>query len=428
MIKNKYRFELLARSLETSQFCFNMVLFSIPVFVIFWVPGLWVCIFVILFLYHSHANENSYLDEAKKYYSVNYFRFIAYSYIAYFVFSLISILFFSSPLQSIDNACIFLIWLAISPVMAILKPSSYILGYGCLAAVVMAFLMAAAQFHVLKIDRPYGMYGAVFPGTGAIKFGDISLLIGIMAYILLSGNKLQLLGVLGALFGLTVCLYAGARGGIFAALLCSVVWVFFIRTNRITIIKVCIVILFIGLAIFILNTLTDNHILSRIKVTMIELANINNNNFNTSIGTRFQMWRAALMIFENNPILGVGLNNFDNALLVLYKQHVVPKSIIKYSHAHNEYLCALATGGIVGFVITLFLFFLPMSFFKTDYHEIVWGKLGFWGVCLIAFFALTDCIFDRRMTVMTFAVLISICISGSMAQNNTNIKSRQAIS
>jgi hypothetical protein len=113
---------------------------------------------------------------------------------------------------------------------------------------------------------------------------------------------------------------------------------------------------------------------------------------------------------------------------VLYKQHVVPKSIIKYSHAHNEYLCALATGGIVGFVITLFLFFLPMSFLKTHYHESVWGKLGFWGVCLISFFALTDCIFDRRMTVMTFAVLISICISGSMAKNNTNIKNRQAIS
>ncbi|SJM91736.1 membrane hypothetical protein [Crenothrix polyspora] len=404
-----------------------MVLLALPVFVIFWLPGVWVCLVVMLFLYHSYINESNYLDVVKQFYRVGHYKYIAYSYIAYLAFSIISILFFSSPLQSIDNACIFLIWLAVSPLMAILKPSSYALGYGCLAAVVMASLMAAIQFHFLKIDRPYGTYGAVFPGTGAIKFGDVSLLTGILAYILLSENNLRLLGALGASLGFMVCLYAGARGGMFAVLLCVLVWYCFIKTQKIAIRNIFIAIFFVGFIIFILNMLTDNHILSRVRVTMIEFLNINKNNFSTSIGTRFQMWRAAVIIFENNPVFGVGLNNFDDALLALYKQHSVPRSIIIYSHAHNEYLCALATGGIVGFTITLSLFFLPMSFFKTNYHESVWAKSGFWGVCLIVFFALTDCVFDRRMTVMTFIVLISICISGNMSKNNmATLKNRQA--
>ncbi|WP_394751674.1 O-antigen ligase family protein [Crenothrix sp.] len=417
MIKNKYCFSFLAQSPSANQFYFNMVLLGLPVFVIFWLPGVWVCLGAMIFLYYSHSYESSYSDVVKEFYKVNYYRYIAYSYLAYLAFTVISISFFSSPLKSIDNACIFLIWLAISPLMAVLKPNSDILGYGCLLAVFMAFLMATTQFHFFKIARPYGMYGAVFPGTGAIKFGDISLLTGVLSYILLAENKLRWLGALGALLGFLVCLYASARGGVLALMLCVLVWYFFINTKTISIKNVLIAIFFVGLVIFILNMVTDNHVFGRVRATIKELLNIGNH-FNASIGVRFQMWQAAIIIFENNPIFGIGLNNFDDALLAFYKQGSVSKSIIKYSHAHNEYLCALATGGVIGFIITLALFFLPMSFFKTKYHENVWARAGFWGVCLMVFFALTDCVFDRRMTVMAFIVLISICISGNMSLNN----------
>lgn len=79
------------------------------------------------------------------------------------------------------------------------------------------------SFIFYNIERPYGTYGTGFPGSGAIKFGDIALLIGIFAYLLLPGHKYKL-GLIGLVSGLVVCLYAGARGGILAAIICAIVW------------------------------------------------------------------------------------------------------------------------------------------------------------------------------------------------------------
>jgi len=416
MIKNNnFRFVGIDRSITTNQLFFNTVVFSLPLFIICWVSGLWVCFVCILLLYNIRFNKNSYLGAVKEYYKIGRYRYVLASFVCYLFFSINSIVFLNSPLKSIDNAIVFLIWLAISPVISLLKPSSCALGYGCLCAVVISVFIAIIQFHYFKIDRPYGMYGAGFPGSGAIKFGDISLLLGVLAYILLSEKKLQFLSMLSVGLGFIACLYAGARGGMFAAFLCTVIWIF-IKTKKISIKNTLMSIFLIGFFFIILNSVTENHILSRVTATINELSYINENKYNTSMGARLQMWQAALIIFWNSPILGVGLNNFDDALLILYKEHIISNSIIKFSHAHNEYFCSLATGGIVGFIITISLFFVPTDFFKEYYYQNVWAKAGFWSICLIAFFGLTDCVFDRRMTIMAFAVLTSVCMAGHISQ------------
>jgi len=169
---------------------------------------------------------------------------------------------------------------------------------------------------------------------------------------------------------------------------------------------------------FILNKIMDNYLANRLNHTVTELFLIFNNNLDSSLGVRLQLWKAALIMFGNHPVFGVGLNNFYSELLLLNNENIVSNIAARHAHAHNEYFCSLATGGIIRTIITFCLFLVPIVLFKKNYHENVWSRAGFWSTCLISFFALSDCMFDRRMTVMIFIISISICMAGNIAQKS----------
>ncbi|MGZ8190529.1 MAG: O-antigen ligase family protein [Methylococcaceae bacterium] len=404
-------------SVKFSQFFFNITIFSLPIFIILWGVGIWICFFGIIgsYIILLHGKNNEYLAITKNHYMVKPYSYILLIFFAYFIFSLASVIFSNSPPKSIENAIIFLLWLAISPIIAVLAPSSRVLGFGCLAAVIIALLITINQFYFLNIPRPYGMYGGKTLGSGAIKFGDMSVLLGILSWVLLSKDKAKNLGKLAAFIGIVICLYAGARGGIFAVFLCTIIWLFFTENNRLSWRLILSAILGAGTLFFILNKITNNYLINRFSRTFMELILIYNNNLDSSIGVRLQLWKAALIMFENNPVLGVGLNNFYSSLLLLNSENRVSNLAAKLFHAHNEYFCSLATGGIIGFIITLLLFLIPITLFKKSYHENVWVKAGFWGICLISFFALSECMFDKRATIFIFIILISICMAGSIS-------------
>ena len=124
--------------------------------------------------------------------------------------------------------------------------------------------------------------------------------------------------------------------------------------------------------------------------------------------------------------MGVGLNNFKKSISALAEQNLISENAASYAHAHNEYLCSLATGGIPGFIVTSLLFFLPLFIFKRKYSTSIWARYGFWGVCLMSLFALTDCMFDRQMTVLALVITVSISLAGIISQErNLDQISRQ---
>jgi O-antigen ligase len=117
-------------------------------------------------------------------------------------------------------------------------------------------------------------------------------------------------------------------------------------------------------------------------------------------------------MFKENPLLGVGANNFNASIIQIFKENNISESVTPFSHAHNEYICSLATGGIFGFISTTLMFILPIIYFFKHYYITAWARQGFWTTILFAFFSLTDCMFDRRIMVIMFSAIISTCISG----------------
>jgi putative inorganic carbon (HCO3(-)) transporter len=78
------------------------------------------------------------------------------------------------------------------------------------------------------------------------------------------------------------------------------------------------------------------------------------------IATRLDFWDAALAMFQQNPVLGVGLNSFDVAYVELEQtgRSFLPGSgLAPPETAHNLYLNTLAEQGLVG-IAALFLLIL----------------------------------------------------------------------
>ncbi len=100
--------------------------------------------------------------------------------------------------------------------------------------------------------------------------------------------------------------------------------------------------------------------------------------FPTSTGERLSMWRDASAMFAESPVLGVGIGDFR---LRTERRIAAGESYMRksYTHAHNLYLHALATTGVVGTAPLLAgLFVFPWLAFaaawRRDAHE--WAGFG----------------------------------------------------
>jgi O-antigen ligase len=71
-------------------------------------------------------------------------------------------------------------------------------------------------------------------------------------------------------------------------------------------------------------------------------------------GARIELWKGALLIFHEHPLFGAGTGNFESNIIRLVQEKKL-KETPTMVHAHNIYLQALATKGIIGFVILIVL-------------------------------------------------------------------------
>lgn len=84
------------------------------------------------------------------------------------------------------------------------------------------------------------------------------------------------------------------------------------------------------------------------------------NDANFAIVERRAHWQAALGMFADSPVVGVGIGNYAAA----YPKYALPKWPDPLGHAHNYYLNVLAEAGLVGF--------LPYMVLWTVIFIVVW--------------------------------------------------------
>ncbi|MFJ3046916.1 O-antigen ligase family protein [Herbaspirillum chlorophenolicum] len=91
-----------------------------------------------------------------------------------------------------------------------------------------------------------------------------------------------------------------------------------------------------------------------------------NSNMDSSLGTRYQLWSASVAIFEEHPLVGVGINGYSNALEGMADRGLITKESAKFPHSHNELLFIAVLFGSVGIVSLLALYFVPLWYFLRE--------------------------------------------------------------
>jgi O-antigen ligase len=138
-------------------------------------------------------------------------------------------------------------------------------------------------------------------------------------------------------------------------------------------------------------------------------------NMDTSIGTRFQLWHGSWIIFKENPIYGVGRDEFSAALAGLEKRGIITPSAASFPHSHNEVLYNMATLGIFGLFAILGIYFVPAYYFVREIRHVdleirAAAAMGL-SLCLgYLIFGLVDVMFMWRQCDIFYAVACSVFI------------------
>ena len=127
-------------------------------------------------------------------------------------------------------------------------------------------------------------------------------------------------------------------------------------------------------------------------------------NFNKAFVYRPELFRAALYMFSENPVFGVGQGNFfrlSSNIDISHSIYMVQKG---GENAHNYFLQTLAETGLVG--VSAFIFAISWPFFRVDqFSKIAVPALALFSIALGNFFSHPLLI---RPNLILFAVLLAL--------------------
>jgi O-antigen ligase len=233
------------------------------------------------------------------------------------------------------------------------------LWWGASAGALAALPFIAWQRLVLHIERPGGF-------INSITFGDLAMLLGLLA---LAGaidmrerpRDAWLAGA-GALAGLAASVLTGTRGGWAAVALALLVLgrhVGRIDSRRTR------ALLAAGVAVLAAAWFTPAlGVQERFAEGVHEArAWYDGGTVWTNVGTRLELWKGAVMLIREHPVLGMSFDACRLRLAEYAQAGRLDPMVLELPHLHNDALQALATGGVVGFVIWAATLFAPLRFF-----------------------------------------------------------------
>ena len=236
---------------------------------------------------------------------------------------------------------------------------------------------------VLGIQAVYDTYFSE-PGYangiyGPIIFGDLAVLLAVFSLIfaLTNRNKFWVgINLLGAVLAMLAVIYSGSRNAWLAVIVSLTILPFLIGT-RTTFWRVSSGYIAIFAVAIIMIISTPHTITSRFGIAADEFKSYfhhnfsadNEKNYTTSVGARLEMWRSALIIIKNNPLLGVGPGNMGLAMNELVEKGMARQAVyrnpaeVRGIHAHNAYFEVMGTQGVIGFIALLLMLFYPLYVF-----------------------------------------------------------------
>ncbi|MDR0479470.1 MAG: O-antigen ligase family protein [Burkholderiaceae bacterium] len=279
----------------------------------------------------------------------------------------------TGPHPGVHDTDLLLKYLCALPCLAFMlaaPPRTGALWLGVAAGGIGGGVTALVQRYGLHMDRAQGY-------TMAIQFGDISLLLGLMALTALALGWRHATGWLrsrvvlvwlaaGAVLGLTGSLLSQSRGGWLALPLMWLAWALGLWRGqgwRVCWRRMVSLTLLLALIAGLLTALQLTEVEHRMELARTEVsAYEQNGQADTSIGQRFAHWRVALIMGRERPLLGWGDGYAAEKARLVAAGEGNP-AILLFDHAHNEWLDMFARHGLIGVALLAAWFGLPILIF-----------------------------------------------------------------
>lgn len=302
--------------------------------------------------------------------------------------------------------------------------SNKALTYAAFSGVLASFIWATYQSEVLNIARVYGSTNKFVSA-----FGLIALLSGFMsiAYLVLNA-PLSLIKAtsisLISLMTLYSILSTGTKGVWIT--IPALIALLFLSTEQISIKKL----LSLGLILILLPPalyLTSKTFEHRINEILEPIAIYITTGIPTdgSATIRLETWKATLIMFLENPIFGVGVDNFKHA-----KKHLIEiGNIHPYasypSGPHNDFIGGLGTKGILGFIATLMVYIsLALLLWRQRHASKFTFSAGTALILIMSISGLTGDRLEANLTV-TFYAIMAASLAGQSSFNHQKSTIRQ---
>ncbi len=394
----------------------NTLFFIIPGFILV-IPGageapfVVVALWSIIYCYKEKINPFKY--DATKSFSLILF--------GYFFISFLSVIASDPSLYAFKRLGTnfhFLIapWLAVFLLKKLKFP---ILSNGIKVGAAFAGIVALIQYFYLG-TRAGGV-------VNEILFGDIALLLAFFSLINFfnESTKERIFSFISFSFGLVAVVLSLSRGAWITAPILFLGLIFIWGQQRVISKKNLILVFIMAMSIVIIAGLTPQ-IQSRFQLMNNQIINYKGSNF-SSVGARITLWKAALDVFPNHPILGYGLHNTKLAASDFFQDKKLKKRISYYDHFHNEYLNTLVGKGIAGLLSLFVLFLMPIRLFYKNINSD--NKSNFSGIGIMLctgymFFGLTNITFGHGIFNTFFVFILTACTNASWSDpHRKNCKS-----
>lgn len=242
------------------------------------------------------------------------------------------------------------------------------LWFGVVLGAILAFTLAVYERSVLGFGRAQG-------SQHPIMFGNIGMMLGLISfvssmYFLAKKRYLWLaLSIVGGLCGIGASVLSASRGGWVALPLIGffLLWQSRFLLGKKTLVGALATSVFL---IVVAVAVPQTGIKDRIDEAVSDVVKYDTGvDKKTSVGLRFEMWKAALVMFKSSPFIGVGEYGSVSVKAKIVEEGIVSKEVLGYSHAHNEYINALGLNGIVGFIFLMGIYLIPLKLFLKKIRQ-----------------------------------------------------------
>lgn len=257
-----------------------------------------------------------------------------------------------------------------------------------------------------------------------IHFSDTALMLGLLSLFSINWERkdhplVLTLKLSGFAAGIYMSIQSGERGGWLAVPPLLLLWVAAHSKKKRWLklgIGTLVVISASWLSYFVIDVVHN-----RVDSIFSDINAYAHGNKDTSVGVRFQLYLAAIHLFTEHPIFGVGPGGFPQAMSSLTASGMVTPygGILGTSEVHNEILHKCAELGVFGLLSILSIFLTPAYIFwhSTKSTASTIRTAGFMGLCLIFgffIFGLTVEIFNLKMTAAFFAFTLAALMAAAI--------------